>query len=191
MAEKATRAQKPPLTAKEERVVLGLMQQGKSNLAIINHFTTQDMELTLEQVLCGGLRRRPQSGGLRGVGVLTLRGAWQVQRIRELAGLENAAMVTPIKPSVAAVYSAQDVVESMRKSFGKSAQYVDEPEPVHVFGVRSTRAPATQKELRMPPIQRKGSSSSLSSDTSSLSVGPVLKRERSVVASTSGAEECK
>lgn len=56
MAESAKRSQPPPLTAKEERVVLGLMQQGKSNLAIINHFTTQDMELTLEQVLCGGLR---------------------------------------------------------------------------------------------------------------------------------------
>ena len=115
-------------------------------------------------------------------------GAWQVQRIRELAGLENAAVLNPIKPSVAVVYSAQDVVESMRKSFGKSAQYVDEPEPVHVFGVRTTRAPTTQKVLPIQPFPRKGSSSSLSSDTSSLSVGPVLKRERSVAASTSGAE---
>jgi hypothetical protein len=66
MAEKATRAQKPPLTAKEERVVLGLMQQGKSNLAIINHFTTQDMELTLEQVLCGGLRCSKPAVGTQG-----------------------------------------------------------------------------------------------------------------------------
>lgn len=110
-----------------------------------------------------------------------------MQRIRELAGLENAAMVTPIKLSVAAVCSAQDVVESVRKSFGKSAQYVDEPEPVHGFGVRTTRATATEKELQPPASRRKGSSSSLSSDTSSLSVGPVLKRERSVAASISGA----
>ena len=111
-----------------------------------------------------------------------------MQRIRELAGLENAAMLTPIKPAVSSVVLAQDVVESMRKSFGKSAQYVDEPEPVHVFGVRTTRAPAIQKVLPIPPFPRKGSSSSISSDTSSLSVGPVLKRERSIAASTSGAE---
>ena len=30
--------------------MLNLLQQGMSNLAIINHFTTQEMELTLEQV---------------------------------------------------------------------------------------------------------------------------------------------
>jgi hypothetical protein len=47
-------------------VVLGLMQQGKSNLAIINHFTTQDMELTLEQVLCGGLRCSKAAVGTQG-----------------------------------------------------------------------------------------------------------------------------
>ena len=46
----AGRAPPPALTAKEERVVLNLLQQGKSNLAVINHFTTQEMELTLEQV---------------------------------------------------------------------------------------------------------------------------------------------
>ena len=47
-------ATRPPtvlLTAKEERVVLNLLQQGKSNLATINHYSTQEMELTLEQVL--------------------------------------------------------------------------------------------------------------------------------------------
>ena len=38
------------LTAKEERVVLNLLQQGKSNLAVLNHYSTQDMELVLEQV---------------------------------------------------------------------------------------------------------------------------------------------
>jgi len=81
MAERAGRAPPAPLTAKEERVVLNLMQQGKSNLAIINHFTTQDMELTLEQVRCGAagsaalqrprrqcsaLHRRPAEAGARG-----------------------------------------------------------------------------------------------------------------------------
>jgi hypothetical protein len=30
--------------------VLNLMLQGKSNLAIKNHYTTQDLRLTLEQV---------------------------------------------------------------------------------------------------------------------------------------------
>ena len=40
----------PALTAKEERVVLNLLQQGKSNLAVLNHYSTQDMELVLEQV---------------------------------------------------------------------------------------------------------------------------------------------
>ena len=58
-AERAGRGPPPALTAKEERVVLNLMQQGKSNLAIINHFTTQDMELTLEQVRCARWQRSP------------------------------------------------------------------------------------------------------------------------------------
>ena len=42
--------------------MLVLLQQGKSNLAVINHYTTQELELTLEQV----------------------------QRVRELAGLDDA-----------------------------------------------------------------------------------------------------
>jgi len=44
---------RPPLltslTAKEERLVLNLLQQGKSNLAVVNHYSTQEIELRLEQ----------------------------------------------------------------------------------------------------------------------------------------------
>jgi hypothetical protein len=89
----ASRRPPPALTAKEERIVLNLLQQGKSNLAVLNHYSTQDMELVLEQV---GPAFAPTCGARR-------RGARDAsERLRAPAAEKGCALQVPTRACLAA-----------------------------------------------------------------------------------------
>ena len=174
----ASNRQPAALTAKEERVVLVLLQQGKSNLAVINHYTTQELELTLEQV----------------------------QRVRELAGLDDAGKhrdqrSPPRKAGGLARGGARDayavysdrVPASVHESApkGAPASWLEQDERPH--RPATPTSPNARRRPRLAPKGRIGAdidSSGPSDHPSNLvvagsGVGPLLKKERSLLASTS------
>jgi hypothetical protein len=115
--------------------VLDLLHQGRSNLAVMNHYRTQELDLTIDEI----------------------------QRIREQAGLDDT--------------SPKSVFKSVSRVGGESG-----------YEPRSPRSPNMQ---RRPVIASKAKSGGLvcsdknSFDDRELTLGPVLKRERSLVASSS------